>query len=44
MNAIEALKKSAQAALLLDKARRDAALLETKKGLRKIVDDLCHGL
>ena len=30
--------------MLPDKARRYVALLETKKGLRKIADDLCHGL
>jgi hypothetical protein len=44
MNAIEALRRFSESALLPDKARRYVALLETKKGLRKITDDLCHGL
>jgi len=44
MNATDALRRFAERALLPDKARRYIALLETKKGLRKIADDLCHGL
>jgi hypothetical protein len=43
MNAADALKRFVEEALLPDKARRYTALLETKKGLRKIADDLCHG-
>jgi hypothetical protein len=44
MNAIEALKTFVEGALLLSKARRYVALLETKKGLRKIMEDLPHRL
>ena len=43
MNAIDALKQFVEIALLPDDARRCTALLETKKGLRKILEDLCHG-
>jgi len=42
MNATEALRRFVEGALLPDDARRCSALLETKKGLRKIMDDLCH--
>jgi hypothetical protein len=44
MTAINSLRQFVESALLPDKARRYFALLETKKGLLKIADDLCHGL
>ena len=43
MNAKEALSRFVQIAMGPDRARRYAALLETKRGMRKILDDLCHG-
>jgi len=44
MNAIDALRKFIEGALLPAKARRYISLLGTKNGLKKIVEDLCHGL